>query len=104
VAISTDGANEPVWSRDGKELFFRNGASMLSVPYTVSESEFVPGKPSVLFQKNFFFTTPMGMYDVARDGRFLMVQPIPEEAAARDKSIFPSTLRIVLNWTSELKR
>jgi hypothetical protein len=43
-------------------------------------------------------------HDVAQDGRFLMRQPIREQVDERNKKIFPSTLRIVLNWTEELQR
>ena len=29
--ISTDGGSEPIWSRDGRELFYRNGNKMMAV-------------------------------------------------------------------------
>jgi serine/threonine-protein kinase len=102
VPVSTDGATEPVWSRDGKELFYRNGSSMMSVPFKVSGADFVPETPAMLFQGAFLGTTPARMYDIAPDGRFLMVQPIPSKTGARDTKIFPSTLRIIINWTAEL--
>ena len=47
---------------------------------------------------------PGATYDVAPDGRFLAIQPISEPSGERDRKIFPSTLRLVLNWTEELQR
>jgi hypothetical protein len=59
-------------------------------------SEPVMGKPSPLFRDEYDFglgiTTPN--YDVTPDGRFLMLR---REAQA-------GHLRLVLNWTEELKR
>src|SRR5262249_28892592 len=51
VLVSTDGAAEPAWSRDGKELFFRSpGGKMMSVKFKIAGSEFAPEKPALLFQ------------------------------------------------------
>ncbi len=32
--ISTDGGSEPVWNRNGREIFYRSGPRMFSVPVT----------------------------------------------------------------------
>ena len=102
TTISTDGGCQPVWSRDGKELFYVRGQTMMSVSFTVIGVEFVADKPSVLFTRGFLNTTPTRMFDVGPNGRFLVVLPIAEQASVRDAKIFPSTLRLVLNWTKEL--
>ena len=104
VLVSTDGAQEPSWSRDGQALFYRSGPRMLSVRFKVSNGEFVPEKPVVLFEGQFGDAGPVRGYDVAPDGRFLMRQAISDPANDRNKKVFPSTLRIVLNWTAELQR
>jgi hypothetical protein len=36
------------------------------------------------------------------DGRFLLPKAQTEETEERLRKIFPSTLRVVLNWTTEL--
>jgi hypothetical protein len=68
-----------------------------------AEADFIPEKPIMLFEGAFLNSTPARMYDVDPDGRFLMIQPISAQAGARDSKIFPSTLRIIINWTAELK-
>ena len=49
-------------------------------------------------------TTVRGNFDVAPDGRFLLDQPVAEGIEERDRIVFPSTLRLVLNWTDEMQR
>jgi len=44
------------------------------------------------------------VYDVSPDGRFLMIQSVPEAAAERNQKVFPSTLRFIFNWTDEVER
>jgi Tol biopolymer transport system component len=47
--ISTEGGTEPMWSRDGRELFYRNGEQMIAVAIS-GGSELSPGRPTVLFE------------------------------------------------------
>jgi Tol biopolymer transport system component len=106
VLVSTDGASEPAWSRDGKELFYRSsqgGQKMMSVRFKVEGAEFLPEKPVVLFEGDYFGAIPRS-YDVASDGRFLMIRFTAGREIKWLKTVFPSTLRIVLNWTDELQR
>jgi serine/threonine-protein kinase len=103
VLVSTDGATEPTWSRNGNELFYRNGRKMMSVRFKVEGTAFVPEKPVLLFEGDFQTASPRS-YDVAADGRFLMVRITPDPENKWNKSVYPSTLRIVLNWNDELRR
>ncbi|MCZ6726671.1 MAG: hypothetical protein O7A98_04875 [Acidobacteria bacterium] len=96
--ISTAGGSEPVWSSDGSELYYRSAAGMMGVAVDTSEA-LRAGKPRVLFddtfQRNFL---GVANYDVAPEGgRFVMVQPNQENSG-------PAQLKVVLNWTEELKR
>ena len=50
--VSTDGGYGPVWSANGRELFYRNGSKMMAVTVQTG-SEFSAGKPNVLFQGRF---------------------------------------------------
>ena len=107
ILISNGGGYEPAWAPDGNELFYREpvqqGVKVMSVHFKISGNQFIPEKPAFLFQGPFDGGATVRYYDVAADGRFLMVQGIPEDAE-RGKKIFPSSLRIVLNWVAELDR
>ena len=97
--ISTEGGREPVWNRNGRELFYRIGNKMMAVDISTQPS-FAAGKPRMLFEGQFALargTSPN--YDVSLDGqRFLMVKPAGQEQSA------PSQINVVLNWFEELKR
>ena len=97
--ISTDGGNEPVWDRSGRELFYRNADKMMAVDITTQPS-FSAGKPKMLFEGRYVpNTATIPNYDVSRDGqRFLMLKGAEQEQAA------PTQINVVLNWTEELKR
>jgi serine/threonine-protein kinase len=95
--ISIDGGLEPRWARNGRELFYRNGARMLSVSVEPG-STFIAAVPKLLFEGAFEFSgTSITAYDVALDGRrFLMVQSADDAKPATE-------IRIVFNWFEELK-
>ena len=89
-AISTAGGREPVRSRDGRELFFRNGEQMLGVDVEPGES-FAPGQPAYELAP-----FPNQFYDVAPDGeRFVMIQRVDNP---------PTEIRVVLNAIDEIRR
>jgi serine/threonine protein kinase len=107
VTVTSDGnAQEPAWSKNSSELFYRAGQAIMSVRFRIAGTEFVPEKPIMLFQQPSLGggTSVRATYDVAPDGRFLMNQAIPEAAEERSRKIFPSTLRLILNWTEDTKR
>jgi len=97
VQISADGGIEPLWSRDGRELFYRNGERMMAVDVTTAPT-FRAGTPRVLSEGRFLFS-PNGVagYDVAADGRFLMIQPLHPDPPTNQ-------IQVVLNWFDELRR
>jgi Tol biopolymer transport system component len=112
VTVTTGGAVTPAWSKNSNELFYIGPGgpgkppAMNAVPFTVSGTSFVPGKPVVLFNQDALGggTTVRASYDVSRDGRFLMNQAIPEAAQARAGRINPGTLRFLLNWTQGIQQ
>ena len=90
--ISTNGGSRPVWSRDGKELFFLDADRKMMAVEVKAGSKFEPGVPHTLFD-----TRDVGdWFDVGKDGRFL-IPSLGEQAAG-----VPMT--VVVNWTAGLKR
>ncbi len=97
VSEETEGGGEPVWSPDGRELFYRTGDKMMLVSIE-TEPTFRAGRPDVLFEGSYRSTPiPLGMqyYDIMPDGqKFLMIK--------RDQA--PAQINVVLNWFEEIKR
>ena len=87
--VSVGGGLEPIWSRDGRELFYRVQNRMMTVSFDPIASEFAP--PVVLFDERYesepFQNIPY--YDVDSDGRFLMIR--------RDASALPTHFNVVTN-------
>ena len=48
LLISTGGGTDPVWSPDGRELFYRNGRAMMAVSIE-TEPSFSASRPELLF-------------------------------------------------------
>ena len=96
IKISTEGGYEPKWSRDGKELFYRNAVGDRVTAATIeTEPEFRVIGYEELFEGK-YLTGESNHYDVAPDGRFLMIQESEEST--------PPCIHVVLNWFEELKR
>ena len=91
-----EGGGEPVWSPDGRELFYRSGDKMMAVSVQ-TEPTFSVGKPRVLFEGSYVttqFAPGKQYYDISPDGQlFLMIR-----AAGQ------AQINVVLNWFEELKR
>jgi hypothetical protein len=100
VRVSGGGGYEPRWSADGKELLYRQGGSMYAVAVDIG-TEFSFETPVMLFAGNFVGAPgpETRSYDVARDGRFLMIQL--DEAPSNET---PASIVIVENWFEELKQ
>jgi Tol biopolymer transport system component len=100
--ISTDGGHLPLWSRDGRELFFSSldSRQILAVPVQ-SGTTLVAGRPQVLFEFAMNNVLSGRPYDVAPDGRFLIIANGQREGGAVGVA---SNLILVQNWFEELKR
>lgn len=94
--ISIDGGRQPVWARNGKEIFYRNGDKMMAVSIE-TEPAFRAGRPVALFEGKFHLPeVAFAQYDVTPDGeRFIMI---------RDLESWPTQIQIVQNWFEELKQ
>jgi len=91
--ISTDGGEEPRWVRNGREITYRNGTKMMSVPVQV-QATFRGGKPTELFDRRFDRGFGVAGYDVIPDGQtFVMTR---SEHTARTE------IRVVMGWPGTL--
>ena len=93
--ISTEGGEEPIWSSDGHELFYRNAQKWMAVDVATAQ-DFKSGSPHLLFEGP-YLNIPGFSYDVARDGRFLILEENYKQ---------PPTLQVqvIFNWADEVKR
>jgi eukaryotic-like serine/threonine-protein kinase len=104
VRVSRDGGQEPVWSRDGKELFFQRAQGtfvMMSVAAQTTEEKFAFDPAVELFSGQYvFYPGPaQSSYAVAPDGRFLLISPL-----SSNDLVATSKIVVVQNWVEELKR
>ena len=94
--ISPAGGGNPVWRRDGKELYYMDpGQKLMAVPVTINGTSFERGAPQALFT-----ATGASGFVVTRDGqRFLMNVPAGGESAAAGPP-----LTVVTDWQAGLKK
>ena len=93
--VSSGGGTSPFWSPQGDEIFYRRQEQMVAVKVD-TESELVIGEASVLFEGNYAISRNGRNYDVAEDGRFLMIKtPINSE---------PRRVSVILNFHEMLER
>jgi serine/threonine protein kinase len=94
-SISINGGGQPVWSRDGKELYYLSGSRMMAVPIETRPA-FRSGRPVQLFEGGFEVASSRS-FDVAPDGRFVAVRRGAGGSSQME-------LRMLLNWQDEMKR
>ena len=89
---------QPLWSPDGRELFYRDISGFVMAVPIATESGFRAGKPRVLLTGNYSMRFPQASYDISPDGeRFLMIK---QEGGRKGRS----EIRVILNWFEELER
>jgi serine/threonine-protein kinase len=104
--VSTDGGDSPLWSPDGRELFYRSGDAVMAVSVKTEPSFSIVGTPQVLFlgtyvQESSLEGTP---WDISPDGKRFLMMKRPALTAAAPAAEGPRKINIVLNWTEELKQ
>jgi Tol biopolymer transport system component len=102
--ISNSGGAYPVWSRNGRELFFRTDDNRIMVAdYTVKGDSFAPDRPRVWSEKKLadFGLVGIGNYDLAPDGKRIAAIMPAESAEAQ-----PAQNHVVflMNFFDELRR
>jgi serine/threonine-protein kinase len=100
VRVSSSSGYEPLWSLDGRELFYRQRDAVMAVSVETG-AEFSFAAPQRLFSGPYVQRAGAGAraYDVARDGRFLMIQPEGDSVA-----LAPATIVVVQNFAEEIRQ
>ncbi|HTY07150.1 MAG TPA: protein kinase [Gemmatimonadales bacterium] len=94
LPVSSGGGGEPVWSRDGRRLYYRAGLKLLVTTVTTSPRLAVSA-PEVVFDGPYATDSYHPDYDVAPDGRsFVMIRPVEQNRQ----------LVVAVNWITELRR
>ncbi len=91
--VSAVGGDAHVWSKDGGELYFRNGRKFFAVAIS-HQSAFRASAPELLHEISFdrAIARFAHYYDVASDGRLLVVRDCSKKQ-----------FNIIFNWFDELE-
>jgi Tol biopolymer transport system component len=88
--ISSDGGSDPMWDRAGRELYYRQGDWLMTVPMRLG-ADFSAGRPRRLFEARLDTSANGSNFDVAPDGQWFLAPRLD------GRSQSPS-LHLVLNW------
>jgi Tol biopolymer transport system component len=102
LLISNGGGMMPVWSRNGRDLFYRTEDSRIMVAtYAVKADTFVADKPRVWSETRLANTGITPNFDLAPDGKhFLVLMPAERPVSAE----IQSHVTLVTNFFDELRR
>jgi serine/threonine protein kinase len=95
--VSLDGGEEPIFSADGKTLYYRNGNRFYATPILEASSDgsrFRAGRPEVVVE-GAYSNVPGLSYDIGPDGRLLLLRT--DGGTER-----PGHLNVILNWEPDL--
>jgi Tol biopolymer transport system component len=102
--VSRGGGSRPAWSRDEQQIFFISPAGeMMSVAVQRSGSTLATATPVTLFHGPYYLgggAVAGRTYDVAADGRFLMMKPVSGASSPNSGG----NIEVIINWFEELKR
>jgi serine/threonine protein kinase len=99
VPVSAEGGEQPLWARNGKQLFFR-WEDQVWVVDVRTNGAFTASKPRLLLKHpGYYISHPIRSYDLSLDSqRFLMMK-------LEQRTPTPVTeMILVQNWFEELKR
>ncbi len=105
--VEQGGYRHPLWSPDGKELFYMvGGVVRFRVAGVTTQPDFAFGNPSPLPKPAFWqdsFNDVARSYDVMADGQHFIAKISAGAVGQTDMGLQPQ-IQIVLNWFEELKQ
>ena len=93
--VSIGGGTDPVWSADGKRLFYRRGDAFVTVAVRL-EPEFIVLAQQRMMQRGFDTSDIERNFDLSADGKRLVFS----QAEVPD---LDARFHVVLNWFRELR-
>ncbi|HUR91040.1 MAG TPA: protein kinase [Gemmatimonadaceae bacterium] len=93
VQVSDNGGSEPLWGRSGGSLYFRDAIGNIAQVRVTTGTDFSIGARSVVLTGDYLTDATHPNYDVAPDGRFLVLR----RAGAESQTV------VVHNWRRELR-
>ncbi len=105
LQVSTEGGIEPAWSRDGKEILYRWRREFFAARVHLQGERPTAERPRRLFEGDYGSAFAVRSFDVAPDGRLLVVKR-PDEAAilAAVDQFFPTRVQFVEHWFTDLSQ
>jgi serine/threonine-protein kinase len=99
VSVSSSDGAFPVWSRNGRELYYYSPVAqeLIAVPVTPGR-ELRIGTPRPIYKGRLFTQRGWRPFDVMPDGRFVLIVP------NQNNDRRPVAPIVQQNWTEELKR
>jgi hypothetical protein len=94
--ISDEGGDAPRWSRDGRELYYRNRRKTMVVEVDTKQA-FQASRPKMLFEGDFPSPGASAQYDVSPDGKRFLVMKGESRKPARK-------INVIVNWQDELRQ
>jgi len=100
VKVSTSGGRTPMWSRDGRELFYLDENNLLTVVPVQHGATFTAGKPMRILNTAYVAANNRS-FDISLDGqRFLMIK----ENVPAGPAPGPQRIIVVTNWLDEIAK
>jgi serine/threonine-protein kinase len=98
--LSQAGGLTPLWSRNGRELFYLDGAGMLVSAAVLPGATFKLGTQTPLFNTNGYASNEISLfYDVSPDAQRFLLLRLPVSAATGGKV----ELVQITNWAAEVR-
>jgi eukaryotic-like serine/threonine-protein kinase len=91
--VSTRGGIEPVWSRDGRRIYYRDSGKIMVANVSADPGFRVISRAAVMDDEYVLSENPHANYDVTADGRgFLLLKPVQQ-----------GDMIVVVNWRKVLR-
>jgi hypothetical protein len=93
VQVSAGGGSEPVWSRDGRRLFYRGDGHLMAARMAAGETFAVAARDTLFADAYQYAANPHANYDVMPDGtHFVFLKGASE-----------GSMIVVSNWTAVVR-